>query len=299
MKTRRVAGDRIVLWLFVLPGILYFAVFRFLPVIGSVIAFLEYNIFQGIMNSPWVGLEHFARMFSHGDLLKIFRNSVRLGLANFVVGFPAPILLALLINEVKSYPFKRTVQTLVYLPHFLSWVIVGSLFLNILSVNGVINQALTTLGLQAVDFVGSPRHFVGVLVLTGTWKEVGWGTIVYLAAISGVSPSLYEAAMLDGANRYQQMGHITLPSLLPTMIMLMLLSVGHILDANVEQVLMFLNPLVMDVGEVFDTYMYRIGLVGGQYSYTTAIGLFKSVIGILLLVGLNALSRKTTGESLY
>ncbi|TLS54344.1 sugar ABC transporter permease [Paenibacillus antri] len=285
--------------LFAVPGLLYFLVFKYMPLLGNVIAFQNYNIFKGIWDSPWVGFAHFSRMFTFDEFFRVLMNSIRLGFFSLLFGFPAPIVLALLINEVKHLWFKKTVQTIVYMPHFLSWVIVGSIFINLLSYEGIVNQFLHWLGLSRTDFVTEDNFFLSVLIGTGIWKEVGWGTIIYLAALSGINPNLYEAAMVDGAGRWKQMWYVTLPCLWPTMIVVLLLSVGQILDANVEQVLIFLNPLVRDVGEVFDTYVYNIGLVGGQYSYTTAIGLFKATIGIALVFGLNALSRRLTGESIY
>lgn len=299
MNRRLVLRDKWVLILFALPGLLYFLLFKYVPLLGNVIAFQDYNIFKGILHSPWVGFAQFERMFGFEDFYEVFRNSIKLGFYSLLFGFPAPIILALLLNELKSMWFKRVVQTVVYMPHFLSWVIVGSIFINLLSYEGIINTVASKMGLAKVDYVTQGDTFLAVLISTGIWKEVGWGTILYLAAISGINPNLYEAAMVDGAGRWRQMWSITLPYLMPTMVVVLLLSIGHILDANVEQVLIFLNPLVRDVGEVFDTYVYTFGLVGGQYSYTTAIALFKAVVGIILVFGLNAVSRKTTGESLY
>ncbi|OBZ09506.1 MULTISPECIES: sugar ABC transporter permease [Bacillales] len=299
MNKRLVLRDKWILILFALPGLLYFLIFKYVPLLGNVIAFQDYNIFKGILHSPWVGFAQFKRMFGFEDFYEVFRNSAKLGFYSLLFGFPAPIILALLLNELKSMAFKRIVQTVVYMPHFLSWVIVGSIFINLLSFEGIINTIASQMGIEKIDYVTQGNTFIAVLISTGIWKEVGWGTILYLAALSGINPNFYEAAMVDGASRWRQMWSITLPLLMPTMVVVLLLSVGHILDANVEQVLIFLNPLVRDVGEVFDTYVYTFGLVGGQYSYTTAIALFKAVVGIVLVFGLNAISRKTTGESLY
>ncbi|QJD82546.1 ABC transporter permease [Cohnella herbarum] len=292
-------NDKAVVLLFALPGLLYFLIFKYVPMVGNIIAFKEFNIFQGLWGSPWVGLDQFARMFTHEDFYRITWNTIRLSFVSILFGFPAPILLALMLNEIRAMAFKRSIQTIVYLPHFLSWVIVGSLFINLLSINGLVNEWAGLLGLPKIDYVTSKSHFIAILVGTGIWKEVGWGTIIYLAALSGVNPNLYEAAVVDGAGRWKQIWYITLPSLLPTMVVLLLLWVGGVMNSNLEQLLIFLNPLVFEVGDVLDTYIYNIGLVGGQYSYTTAIGLFKAVIGITLLVALNAFSRKATGESLY
>jgi putative aldouronate transport system permease protein len=293
------AKDSALLMLIALPGLLYFFIFKYIPLAGNMIAFQEYNLFQGFFHSKWVGFTHFQKMFTFEEFKAIFRNSVLLGVYSIVFGFPAPLILALLLNEVRAMWFKRPLQTLLYLPHFLSWVIVGGLFINLLSVNGFVNDFLSQFGMKPVDFIASAEYFRGILVSIGIWKEVGWGIIIYMAAIAGINPNLYEAAMVDGAGRLRQMVSITIPSIMPAIVVLLLLRVGNLLDANVEQVWIFLNPLVSDVGEVFDTYIYRVGLLGSQYSYTTAIGFFKSIIGLLLIVGVNALSKKTTGESIY
>lgn len=293
------ANDKLALILIAMPGILHLIIFKYFPLVGNVIAFQDYNVFRGILGSAWVGLEHFLTMFTYAEFYQILRNTLVLSFLAIIFGFPAPLLLALLLNEVRSMKFKRPVQTVLYLPHFLSWVIVGAIFINLLSIDGMLNMFLERLGFQPVDFVTEPRYFYGILVSTGIWKEVGWGTIIYLAALAGINPNLYEAAMVDGAGRWRMMWYITLPSLMPAIVVLFLLRIGNVLDANVEQVLIFLNPLVRDIGEVIDTYVYRLGLLGAQYSFTTAIGIFKSVIGLLLIMGLNKLSKMTTGESIY
>ncbi|WJH33880.1 ABC transporter permease subunit [Paenibacillus sp. CC-CFT747] len=293
------SNDALLLLLIALPGILHFLIFRYVPLLGNVIAFQNYNLFAGMADSPWVGLKHFQNMFTYAEFYRILRNTMLLSLYSIIFGFPAPLILALLLNEIRQKWFQRPVQTLLYLPHFLSWVIVGGLFVNLLSIDGLLNTILGSLGLANRDFLTIPEYFRSILVSIGIWKEIGWGMIIYLAALSGINPSLYEAAMMDGAGRFRQMWSITLPSLLPAITVLFLLRIGHVLDANVEQVLILLNPLVRDVGEVIDTYVYRVGLLGAQFSLTTAIGIFKSLVGLILVVGLNALSRKTTGESIY
>lgn len=291
--------DAWVLFLIALPGLAHFLVFKYIPIAGNLIAFQDYNLFAGLLHSEWVGFKHFIFMFEYSEFMMVLENTLKLGLYSIVFGFPAPLFLALLLNEIRLQWFKRTTQTLLYLPHFLSWVIVGGIFTELLSLDGLINQMLGKFGGEAVSFLTEPQYFLGILVSLGIWKEVGWSMIIYLAAITGINPNLYEAAMVDGAGRFKQVWHITLPSLMPAIVVLLLLRIGNLLDANVEQVLFFLNPLVRDVGEVFDTYVYRVGLMGGQYSYTTAIGIFKAVVSIILVVGLNKLSRKTTGESIY
>ncbi|GAA3401063.1 ABC transporter permease [Paenibacillus hodogayensis] len=296
---KMMSRDWLLLWLLALPGILHFVVFRYVPMFGNVIAFQDYSIFSGILDSPWVGFKHFANMFTYAEFYNILRNTLVLSLYSIVFGFPAPLVLALLLNEIRKTWFKKQVQTLLYLPHFLSWVIVGGIFINLLSIDGFLNTIVGWFGVSKTDFLTQPEYFRGIIVSVGIWKEMGWGMIIYLAALSGINPSLYEAAMVDGAGRFRQMWSITLPSLMPAIIVLFLLRVGHVLDSNVEQVLIMLNPLVRDVGEVMDTYVYRVGLLGAQFSLTTAIGIFKSLVGLLLVVGLNTLSRKTTGESIY
>ncbi|MFK4998833.1 ABC transporter permease [Bacillus sp. N9] len=209
-------------------------------------------------------------------------------------------MLALLLNEVRKMAFKRTVQTVLYLPHFLSWVIVGGLVINLLSPStGIINEIIRAFGGKEIFFMQEPGYFRSIVVGSGVWKDVGWNTIIYMAALAGINPQLYEAAEVDGAGKLRQAWSITLPSLLPTIMILLLLQIGNILDLGFEQIYMLLNPLVRETGEVLDTYIYRVGLVGGQFSYTTAIGIFKSVIGLILIVGANQLSKKTTGNSIY
>lgn len=292
--------DALVLLLIALPGILHFLIFKYVPILGNVIAFQDYNIFQGITRSPWVGFRNFTDMFTYAEFYQILRNTILLSLYSILIGFPAPLALALLLNEMRRMWLKRSVQTLLYLPHFLSWVIVGGIFINLLALDGFLNTILKQFGQdQPIDFITQPGSFRLILVLIGVWKEIGWGMIIYLAALAGINPNLYEAAMVDGAGRWRQMWYITLPSLMPAIVVLFLLRIGNVLDANVEQVLIFINPLVRGVGEVIDTYVYRVGLLGAKYSYTTAIGIFKSIVGLGLIMGLNYLSKKSTGESIY
>ncbi|MFK7696184.1 ABC transporter permease [Paenibacillus sp. HJGM_3] len=284
----------------ILPGLLFFVIFKYIPLGGSVIAFQNYNIFDGVFGSKFVGFKHFENLFAYPEFYRIFRNTLLISLYQLVFGFPAPILLALLLNEVGKAVFKRTVQTILYLPHFLSWVIVGGLVINFLSPSaGLVNDVIEWFGGEPIFFMQEPSYFRTIIVSSGLWKEIGWSTIIYLAALTGINPDLYEAAEVDGAGKLRQVFSITLPSILPTIMVLLLLRIGNILDLGFEQIYIFLNPLVTETGEVFDTYIYRIGLLGGQYSYTTAIGLFKSVIGFVLLVGANFISRRTTGNSIY
>nr|WP_261131976.1 sugar ABC transporter permease [Bacillus sp. Marseille-Q3570] len=284
----------------ILPGLLYFLVFKYIPLGGIVIAFQDYSVYGGIFESPWVGLKHFQNLFEYPEFYTILKNTLLISLYQLIFGFPAPIILALFLNEVRKMFFKRTVQTVLYLPHFLSWVIVGGLVISFLSPStGIVNEIVRWFGGEPIFFIQEPEYFRSIIVSSGIWKEVGWGTIIYLAAMAGINPELYEAAEVDGAGKFRQAISITIPCILPTIMVLLLLRIGNILDLGFEQIYMLLNPLVRETGEVFDTYIYRAGLLGGQYSYTTAIGLFKSIVGFILLVGANKLSKKMTGNSIY
>lgn len=293
------SSDSSMLWLIAMPGILYFIVFKYGPLLGNVIAFQDYSLFKGVWGSSFVGWKHFVYMFQYEEFINLLKNTMILSFYQIAFGFPAPLLLALLLNEIRFGLYKRTVQTVLYLPHFLSWVIVGGTFINLLSIDGMVNRLTGLLGLQSIDFMTNKSFFRGVVVMSSIWKEVGWGMIIYLAAMSAINPQLYEAAIVDGAGRWRQMWSITLPSISPAIITLFLLGIGNLLDTNVEQMLVLLNPLVRPIGEVIDTYVYRSGLLGAQFSFTTAIGLFKSLIGLTMIVCLNRLSKQLTGSGLY
>ncbi|WP_238177711.1 ABC transporter permease [Paenibacillus contaminans] len=284
----------------IVPGLLFFVVFKYIPLAGSIIAFQDYNVFDGVFGSKFVGMKHFDNLFAYPEFYRVFKNTLLISFYQLLFGFPAPIALALLLNEVRKMMFKRTLQTVLYLPHFISWVIVGGLVINFLSPStGLLNDVIKWFGGEPVFFMQEPDYFRSIIVISSIWKEVGWGTIIYLAAIAGINPDLYEAAEVDGAGKWRQTISITIPSILPTIMVMLLLRIGNILDLGFEQIYTLLNPLVTETGEVFDTYIYRVGLLGAQYSYTTAIGLFKSVIGFVLLIGANFISRRTTGNSIY
>lgn len=288
------------LYLISLPGIIYFLMFKYLPLLGSVMAFQNYNIFKGFTGSPWVGLDQFKRMFTYTEFLRILENTILIGLYDLVIAFPVPIIIALLLNELRKVVYKRILQTVVYLPHFLSWVIIGGIMIGILSpTTGIINQMLNAFGLKSIYFLGEESYIRSILVGTGIWKDSGWGTIVYLAALASVNPELYEAARIDGATRWKQAIAITIPSILPTITIMFLLHIGNFLDFGFERVFVFVNSLNESKGDILDTYIYRVGLIDQQYSYTTAIGLFKSVVGLLLIMLGNTLSKRTSGEGLY
>ena len=282
-----------VLYIMLAPGIVFMLIFRYIPMYGVVLAFKEWNLVKGIFGSPWIGFENFRYLFNSRDFLNVFRNSVWISLIRIFWGFPAPIILALMLNEVRNQINKRVTQTLLYLPHFISWVIIAGIVMNFTSVNnGVINEIIKIFGGQPIAFLQSERYFRSVLVVSEIWKSAGWGTIVYLAAISGVDPSLYEAAIVDGANRMQRIWHITFPGITNTIVVLLILRTGSILNNGFEQIYMLYSPLVYDVADVFETYSYRIGLAGGRFSYGTAIGMFQSVVGLILIFTTNTISKR-------
>ncbi|SDC44728.1 putative aldouronate transport system permease protein [Paenibacillus sp. UNCCL117] len=288
------------LYLLAAPGILYFLIFKYIPIGGVVIAFQEYSPFKGILHSKWVGFENFERFFLSSDFMKLLRNTMVISVLNLVFFFPAPIILSLLLNEARNSKFKRTIQSVVYLPHFFSWVIVaGITFLLFSQSGGIVNSVIQMMGYSKIDFLTNENYFWVMLTLQSIWKEAGWGTVIFLAAIAGVDPALYEAAKMDGANRLQQMKHITMPAIQNVVITLLILRMGHVLDVGFEQVYLMMNSAVTDVADVFETYVYRMGIQNGQFSFTTAVGLFKSVVGLILVIATNKLAKTYGKEGLY
>lgn len=287
-------------YLLVLPGLLYFIVYRYVPMLGSVIAFQDYSPFLGFSGSEWVGLKHFAKIFEDAEVLRVLWNTLALSFLQIVFAFPAPILLALMLNEVRNKPYKSLIQSIVYLPHFLSWVIVVGIFTIFLRGSGLVNTILKVkFGLGPIDFLTITDFFRPLIVLQVIWKEAGWGTIIFLAALSGINPSLYEAAVMDGANRWRQMWHITLPGIRSTIIILLILRLGHVLDSGFEQIFLMLNSFNMNIGNVLDTYVFFKGINQSDYSFATAVGLFKGLIGLLLVMGANRLAKKFGEEGIY
>ncbi|MEK4514737.1 ABC transporter permease subunit [Paenibacillus sp. FSL H8-0122] len=256
---------------------------------------------DGIWGSPWVGLKHFKFLFLQSpDFFKILENTVVISIYHIVFGFPAPIILALMINEIRSSKFKKVAQSLTYLPHFFSWVILGGILITLLSPStGVVNYLITLVGLDPIYFLGDPHYFRFTLVTSAIWKEVGWGTIIYLAALTGVSPDLYEAAVMDGASRWKQTLKITLPSILPVIVLMLILRMGGILDAGFDQILNLYSPATYGVADILDTYVYRVGLQNFQFSLTTAVGLFKNVIAFMLVLFTNYISKKLGQDGLF
>ncbi len=283
------------LYLMVIPGIVWFVMFRAIPIGGILIAFQDFNIFRGFLASEWVGLKHFAYLFQYQDFYRVFFNSMLIAIQDIVFGFPAPILLALAMNEVRLLGHKRGLQTILYLPYFFSWVMIAALFFQLLSLNGIVNQIIVAFGGERTLLVQRSWFFRPMIIISGLYRNSGYGTIVYLAAIAGIDPQLYEAAMIDGANRFQRIVRITFPSILPTAMVLLLLRVGNLLNFGFDRIYNFLTPLTYGVGDVFDTYVYRVGLTEGQYSVTTAIGLFQAVVAFVLVWMVNQLMRKQGG----
>lgn len=285
------------LQMLVIPGLLLVFVFQYIPMYGLVMAFQDFNIFDGIWKSEWVGFKHFARFLNDPRFFTVIRNTLVLSSLKILIGFPAPIVLALMLNEVRHMMFKRTVQTITYLPYFLSWVIVAGFATSILATdNGSMNILLQKLNLidEPIAFFSIPEYFWGIIVGTNLWKSIGFNSIVYIAAISGINPQLYEAAAIDGASKFKQMYLITIPSIMPIIVIFLILDIGNLLNAGFEDLLLLgSNPILRSVSDVIDTYVYRVGISQGLYSYATAIGLFKAVISVTLLTIANQIARKT------
>ena len=286
-------------YLFMLPGILYFLIFKIAPMWGVLMSFQDYQPSLGMLNSNWVGLKHFERLFQSTDFWMLFRNTFVLALYNLVIYFPITILLALILNEVRHETYKRFVQTLVYIPHFLSWVVVAGITYILLGSEGLVNKMGELIGSERVDFLYSMDWFRPLIMIQIIWKDGGWGTIILLAALAGVNVSLYEAAKIDGASRLRMIWHITLPAIRSVIVILLILRLGHFMDLGFEQIYLMLNPLNREVGEVFDTYVFRVGIQQGQFSYSAAVGLFKSVIGLVLVWMANNLAKKFGEEGIY
>ncbi len=284
-----------------LPGVLWMLIFNYVPMYGVIIAFKEYRIINTIGDAPWVGFMHFRELFHDTDFLLAMKNTLGMSLLKLLVAFPMPIVFALLLNEIRSNGLKRSVQTISYLPHFLSWVVLGGILIPWLSETGFVNEILSKLNPNhnAVPFLGRPQGFWTLAIVSDIWKEMGWGAIIYLAAISGIPNELYEAAVVDGAGRFQKMWHITLPSIAGTVTILLILAISGILNTNFEQMLVLSNPLNNDASNVIDLYVYRTGIRGLRFSYSTAVGLFKAIIALILLLGANRISKKVQGRGVF
>ncbi|GGA00314.1 sugar ABC transporter permease [Paenibacillus marchantiophytorum] len=272
------------LHLMLIPGLAAILIFQYYPMAGIVIAFQKFMPTQGLFHSKWIGLDNFRYLVELPDFYRVLWNTIYIAFMKIIVGLVVPIVIAILLNEVRKEVFKRLIQTLVYLPHFLSWVILSGILLDVLSPkDGIVNAALRALGLQSIFFLGSNHWFPITLVVTNEWKEFGFSTIVYLAAILGINPALYEAATMDGANRFKQILHITLPGMAPIIVLLATLSIGNVMNAGFEQVFNLYSPVVYESGDIIDTFVYRIGMIDAQYGVATAVGLFKSLVSLILI----------------
>jgi len=296
---------RRLLYFMIIPGVLFYLIFNYVPMYGLIVAFQDYNPYTGIsgmFSGDWVGLLWFERMFQQAQFLGILRNTVLINVYSLVWGFPVPIILAIMINEVRIRWFKMSAQTLSYLPHFLSWAIVGGFVIQLLSTNnGLVNNALMALHITSspIPFVVEPEWFRSILVSSGIWKEVGWNSIIYLAAIAGINPQLYEAAIVDGAGKFRQIWHVTLPGILPTISICLILNLGVLMSSSFDQVYVLLTANTQSVGDVFSTFIYRVGIQNGQFSFTAAIGLFQNVVDCILVVLINWITKRLTGSGLW
>ncbi|EMS71022.1 ABC transporter permease [Ruminiclostridium cellobioparum] len=283
-----------------IPGVIWMIIFNFIPMYFIIIAFMRYNVAKGVLGSKWVGFKNFTEFFADDRFWLVMKDTFGLNLLRLIIGFPIPILFAILLNELLSTRFKRFVQTVSYLPHFLSWIIVGGIMYNWLSDSGLITTLLVHVGLlkEPIHLIGTPQYFWGILITSETWKEIGWNAIIYIAAISGIDPSLFEAAVIDGAGRLRRVWNVILPSIKGTIAVLLVLNIGNLLGSNFEQLFVFYKPVLYDVIDVIDIYAYRLGIENGRLSYATAVGLFRSIFAFILLYTANKASKKLTDTSL-
>ena len=293
------------LYFMLFPGLFFLFAYKLLPLWGLQIAFKDYKMFaadtpwNAITASSWVGLKHFRKLFGSSQFLKVLRNTLEINFLKILCLFPLPILCAILLNEIRSRIYQKLCQTMIYVPYFFSWVLIFGIFYSLLGSYGIVNSVLNALGSERINFFGDQSVFRWILVFTEGWKEIGYNTVIYLAAITGIDTTLYEAAKMDGANKFSQIRHVTLPGLLPTIVLMLILKVGYILTTGFEQVLVFYNPSVYDVADIIETYVYRIGLGQADFSLATALGLFNAVVAFILIIGANTVSRKTLGRSIW
>lgn len=286
--------------LLLLPGIAYYLLFCYVPLFGIQIAFRDFTYNGGIWHSPWVGLQNFIDLFNTRSFFEVLRNTLLIGVYKLLFYFPAGIIFAILLSELRSKWFKRSVQTISYLPHFVSWVILGGLFLQILSpTTGPVNMLLKLVGIKPIYFLADTQWFRSVLVITSIWKETGWDSIIYIAAIAGINFEIYESAYIDGANRFQRIRHITIPSLAPVITIMLIFAVGRVVKDDFNQVFSLYNPSVYKVGDVLSTYIYRMGLVNMKYSFATAVGLFKNVVAFAFIIAANTVSKKVNDYGIW
>ncbi|SEM56750.1 putative aldouronate transport system permease protein [Paenibacillus sp. cl141a] len=288
------------LYLLVIPPVLYFIIFKYLPMANAVLAFKNYNVVKGIWGSPWVGTQYFEMFFRNPAFATLIKNTLYISFYQLIVGFPIPILLALALNEVKSARFKKTVQMVTYAPYFISTVVMVSIIMLFLSPRlGIVNTIAGALGFEAINYLGEPGMFRTIYVLSDVWQTMGYSAVIYLAALAGVDPSLYEAAKVDGANRFQKILNVDLPGILPAAVIILILSVGNIMALGFEKMYLLQNPLNLSTSEIISTYVYKIGLLNANYSFATAVGLFNSLINLVLLLVVNAIAKRASNTSLW
>jgi putative aldouronate transport system permease protein len=296
VRIKKISKDKLkpILELFsmLLPGLILVIIFKYVPMYGLTIAFKDYSLKDGIMASPWVGLDNFRKVFQMTDFWSVVKNTVWISVLKLMAGFPAPIIFALMLNEVRKVTYKKAIQTVSYLPHFFSWVTLSGVLLIVFNTNGVVNEVLQFLGMdKPIPFLTSGKWFIGLLVGSAVWKDIGWGSIIYLAAIAGISPTLYEAATVDGASRWKQIIHITIPSILPTITVMLILRLGTVMEAGFDQVYNMYNPLVYEVSDIINTYVLR-RIQSMDFTLGTVVGMFKSVISLVLVLTTNSIARK-------
>ena len=287
------------LYLMILPVVAFYLVFCYYPMYGAQIAFRDYTPKQGVFHSPWAGLKHFGEFFKSVYFERLIRNTFSINLKNLVFGFPAPILFALLLNEVRSQKYKKFVQTVSYMPHFISTVVVAGMVLQFTATDGFLTQIMTLFGYPKQNLMMNPSLFQPIYVISDIWQGIGWGSIIYIAAIAGINAELYEAARMDGAGRFKQMLHVTLPGILPTIITMFILRVGNMMNLGFEKIILLYNSSIYETADVISTYVYRKGLVDQSYSFSTAVGLFNSVINLTLLFCANKICKRLTEHSLW
>ena len=287
------------LYLILLPAILYYLIFKYTPMFGNVIAFQRYSITKGVFNSKFIGLDNFIDFLSNYKFWKLMRNTLSINIYALIFSFPAPIILAVLLNEVRSTVFKKTVQTITYMPHFISMVVVSSMILTFVASDGAINGVRALFGADPISFMTIPKYFYPIYIISDIWQQVGWSSIIYIAAIASIDAELYEAATVDGAGRFRQIWNITLPSIAPTIIILLIMKIGSMLTVGYEKIILLYNPSIYETADVISTYVYRRGLLEGDYSYSAAVGIFNSVINFALLMTANLFSKKLSGNGLW
>jgi putative aldouronate transport system permease protein len=288
------------LYLLLLPACIYYILFKYVPMYGVTIAFKNFNFSKGILGSEWIGLENFKYLFGLDNFYKVFFNSIYLSFLRLIWGFPIPIILALMLNEMRSLRYKKILQTVVYLPHFISWVVIGGIIIRFLSPTwGIVNQMIQASGGEAVFFMAKVQYFRRIIVASDIWSGAGWGTIIYLAAITGISPELYEAAIVDGATKLQRLWYITLPCIRTTIVLCLILRVGGIMSNGFEQIFVLQNSQNLAVSEVFETWVYRLGLLGGRFSFATTVGFFTSIVAMIFLVSADLLAKRLGEEGIF